>query len=95
MRELKLDARHWTSRDDFYDAFFSAVGAPQWHGRNLNALHDSIFTGQINDVEVPYRLVVEHLAQAPPAVSAFVNQVAGFIDQCAEREHCSVEMNII
>ncbi len=44
--------------DDFYDAFFAAVGAPIWHGRNRDALNDSISTGGINEVEIPYRLEV-------------------------------------
>jgi RNAse (barnase) inhibitor barstar len=58
MRELLLDARRWRTPDDVYDAFFQAVGAPDWHGRNFNALNDSIATGSINQIEVPYRLVV-------------------------------------
>jgi hypothetical protein len=28
MRELNLDASSWKNADDFYDAFFKAVGAP-------------------------------------------------------------------
>lgn len=40
--------------------FFQVVGAPAWHGRNFNALRDSIETGQINAVEVPYRIVIKN-----------------------------------
>ena len=54
-----LDAGAWKTRDDIYDTFFHAVGAPAWHGRNFDALRDSIAGGQINVVEVPYRLVVK------------------------------------
>lgn len=53
-----LDGRNWKTADDVYDAFFSAVGAPVWHGRNFNALNDSIATGSINAIEVPYRIVI-------------------------------------
>jgi len=60
MRELILDGSTWQSSDDVYDAFFKAVGAPEWHGRNLDALNDSIATGDINAIEVPYRLVIKH-----------------------------------
>jgi hypothetical protein len=34
-----------------------ALGASEWHGRNSNALNDSIANGSINEVEVPYTLV--------------------------------------
>jgi RNAse (barnase) inhibitor barstar len=57
MKELVLDGSTWQNRDDVYDAFFKAVGAPDWHGRNFDALNDSIATGSINKIEVPYRLI--------------------------------------
>src|ERR1700758_165329 len=47
MRELILNGADWATRDDVYDAFFRAVGAPEWHGRNLDALADSIRGGSI------------------------------------------------
>lgn len=53
-----LEAATWKTSDDVYDALFAAVGAPTWHGRNFDALNDSIVTGDINCVEVPYRLVI-------------------------------------
>ncbi len=62
MREIVLDGKGWSTPDDVYDAFFEAVGAPGWHGRNFNALHDSIATGQINKIEVPYLVRIENYA---------------------------------
>ena len=47
MRQLILDGANWISTDDFYDAFFEAVGAPSWHARNLDALNDSIANGTL------------------------------------------------
>jgi RNAse (barnase) inhibitor barstar len=58
MTELIMDGAAWNTKDDVYDAFFGVVGAPPWHGRNLDALNDSIAGGEINKVEVPYRLVI-------------------------------------
>jgi RNAse (barnase) inhibitor barstar len=60
MKELILDGSTWQTRDDVYDAFFKAVGAPEWHGRNFDALNDSIAAGDINKIEVPYRLIIRH-----------------------------------
>jgi len=57
---LVLDASQWKCKDDVYDSFFQAVGAPSWHGRNLDALHDSIATGQINQIETPYLIVIKN-----------------------------------
>jgi RNAse (barnase) inhibitor barstar len=63
MKELVLDGAVWTTKNDLYDAFFRAVGAPGWHGRNFDALGDSIAAGSINEVEVPYRLVIKNYDQ--------------------------------
>lgn len=68
-RDLVLDASGWNLKSDwywmqdFYSAFFLAVGAPEWHGRNFDALNDSIATGGINRIEVPYRIIIRN---APP-----------------------------
>ncbi len=69
---IVLDATEWESEDDFYQAFFEAVGAPDWHGNNLNALNDSIGTGGINKVEVPYRLIVKNTSSAAFQVAEFL-----------------------
>jgi RNAse (barnase) inhibitor barstar len=60
MREIALDGKNWNEAGDVYDAFFAAVGAPSWHGRNFDALHDSIVVGQINKVEVPYLIKIKN-----------------------------------
>ena len=58
MLELIMDGAAWNGKDDVYDAFFKAVGAPDWHGRNLDALNDSIANCEINKIEVPYRISI-------------------------------------
>ena len=58
MKTITLEAHAWTSPDDFYDALLPQLGAPEWHGRNLDALDDSIFSGDINAVEPPFRVQV-------------------------------------
>jgi RNAse (barnase) inhibitor barstar len=42
MRVIKLDATGWKSKGDFYEAILAALEAPSWHGRNADALLDSM-----------------------------------------------------
>ena len=42
--------------ENFYDLFLPQVQAPEWHGRNLDALADSVVTGDINTIEPPYTI---------------------------------------
>lgn len=60
MKELVLDGSNWKRRDDVYEAFFSAVGAPPWHGRNFSAIEDSVANGGVNAIDPPYRLVIRN-----------------------------------
>jgi len=78
--DLPLDANGWKTADDLYDAFFHAVGAPSWHGRNFDAVNDSVSTGNINRVEVPYRLAIQNLRKAEEPAREMVRRFAELID---------------
>jgi RNAse (barnase) inhibitor barstar len=91
MRELILNARDWRSPDDFYDAFFAAVGAPPWHGRNFNALRDSICAGRINAIEPPYRVRIKNYS----LIGASAREVASdFVELLNELRRDGVEVDV-
>jgi RNAse (barnase) inhibitor barstar len=93
MRELILNAADWATRDDVYDAFFRAVGAPEWHGRNLDALADSIRGGSINQVEVPYRLVIRSYEGVGPDAKPMVDSLINLVHELGV-EGCPVEIRV-
>ncbi|HYM17573.1 MAG TPA: barstar family protein [Micropepsaceae bacterium] len=63
MRQIELDASSWTTVLDFYAALLAALGAPNWHGMNINALIDSMIWGGINAVEPPYTVRIREIAK--------------------------------
>jgi len=88
-----MNASSWESSDDLYRAFFHAVQAPAWHGKNLNAIRDSIASGQINKIEVPYRLVFTNYA----SLSGELKQVTDFFIEAVsdlKKEGISVDVRI-
>jgi len=89
--DILLDAGRWQSSDDVYLAFFAAIGAPSWHGRNFNALIDSIATGAINKTEVPYRITIRNTDIVGRDVASFVHDFAGLIRHLQDNG-CPVEM---
>ena len=93
VRELLLDARRWKTNDDLYESFFKAVGAPPWHGKNFDALKDSIVTGDINKIEVPYRLVIENFGSMANSVRPFAKQFVELIERF-ENFGCPVAIRI-
>jgi RNAse (barnase) inhibitor barstar len=56
MRTIMIDGSTWTKITDFYDSILAAVGAPEWHGRSIDALIDSMIWGGINELEPPYTI---------------------------------------
>jgi len=93
MKELVLNGAEWASRDDVYTAFFRAVGAPAWHGRNFDALKDSIEAGQINTVEVPYRVVIHNYSKIGPDARQMASDFVDLLREIAGRG-CPVEVAV-
>jgi RNAse (barnase) inhibitor barstar len=93
VKELPLDGSSWQTKDDVYDAFFDAVGAPEWHGRNLDALNDSIATASINQVEVPYKLVIKNYNKIGVGAKKMTDDFIDLIREIAA-SGCPVEIQI-
>jgi RNAse (barnase) inhibitor barstar len=87
MKTLFLDSTSWKTKDDFYDALFNALGAPSWHGRNFNALRDSIIVGQINKVELPYTIHVSGISKLPVDVRNLVEDFCSLIKEFRNEGH--------
>jgi RNAse (barnase) inhibitor barstar len=91
MLKLLLNCSSWQTRDDFYDALLATLGAPDWHGRNFNALWDSIGTGGINKVEPPYCFVITGF----PALGAEARHVvADFCDLVRELKESGLPVDV-
>lgn len=82
------------SLDAFYDVFLRQLGAPPWHGRNLNALFDSIGVGSINQVEPPYTIIFKNVQLIPDDLADFARGVMHVcVDAAVERAGVSVRID--
>lgn len=89
-KKIKLDARDWKVADDVYESFLTAVGAPRWHGRNLDALNDSIANGCINSVEIPYTIVIKHVDKMGQEAFVMTRKFVELIMDLNERDEMPV-----
>ena len=87
MKELSLDGLDWTTKDDGYNAFSRTFGAPELHGRNFDALNDSIANGSINELEVPYRLVLKNYDLISGEAKKMKDDFVGLIESDAHGNH--------
>jgi RNAse (barnase) inhibitor barstar len=90
MKEIALDASTWRDRDDFYDALLPALGAPGWHGRNLDALNDSIRGDDISAVRLPFRIKITNAASVPADLQKYLFKFADLITDIRVSRGCEV-----
>jgi len=65
MHEIVIYGEEIKTPDDFYAAFLTAIGAPKWHGHNMDAIWDSITGGDINQTNPPYRVRITGISRMP------------------------------
>jgi ribonuclease inhibitor len=90
MKDIVLDASAWRDRDDFYDALLPALGAPDWHGRNLDALNDSIGGDDISAVRLPFRIKITNAASVPADLQKYLFKFADLITDIRVSRGCEV-----
>lgn len=81
VRTIELHAQDWNTVLDFYDALLAAIGAPDWHGRSIDALIDSMVWGGINSVEPPYKVRVHGIRNLASDTRRAIEQVEQAIKQ--------------
>lgn len=79
MKVITLDASEWDEPSDFYTALFAELGSPSWHGRNFNALRDSL-SGGVNEVEAPFRVEVRNADVGGSAMVSFLRDAVTVFD---------------
>ena len=92
--QIALEAYSWTTQDQFYDELLPQLGAPAWHGRNLDALWDSITSGDINRVNPPFEVVLRGLERCPQDLRSHLRRFAELMDE-ARREGAAVKVTLL
>ena len=81
MLEITLSGSNWETANDFYAALLPSLGAPDWHGRNLDGLRDSITGGDINAVNPPLTIRISGIDQMSLDCKALVYHFAAMVSE--------------
>ena len=92
MQEIVLSCADWTTPEDFYQCLLPLLGAPDWHGHNLDALWDSITCGGINRVNPPFKILVTEVDELTPLCKGLLDRFVALIAE-AEAEGIPVEIS--
>ena len=93
MQRISIDISECETVDDFYGILLTSLDAPDWHGRNLDALWDSI-TSDINNVMPPYSIEVSVGTDLSQSVAVLLPRVKALFDEAREQEHIEVEFKV-
>jgi RNAse (barnase) inhibitor barstar len=93
VRVVHCDLAGCTTSQDVYERVLAALDAPDWHGRNLDALWDSVTAGDINGLDPPYRIEVLGYRKLTEELRNLVEMIEKvFVDARSERR---VEVAIV
>lgn len=93
MKTLKMDVSECKTVDDVYRRLLVILDAPDWHGRNLDALWDGII-GEINGLSPPYCIEVVGYKDAPEPVSALLSRIQAVFEEAQKDENIRVELHL-
>jgi len=79
--KVVIDWNEVQSVEGFYDNFLPKIEAPDWHGRNLNALRDSIVTGDVNGIEPPYTIQSINNNCIPENLISFQSKIFAILEE--------------
>lgn len=82
MKTLHIDWDRLPDEDAFYDAILAQMDAPAWHGRNLNALQDSLVVGSISPLGPPFRFEIRGRPFSAEFGAAFLDIARDSIASC-------------
>lgn len=79
MNKIELNANGWSTIIDFYDDLLKEIGAPSWHGKNVNAIIDSMIWGDINCTEPPYKIMLHGVRNLPTEIQSEIDNTISHI----------------
>jgi RNAse (barnase) inhibitor barstar len=93
LQRIELDASGWVSEDHLWNALLAGLGAPDWHGRNYDALWETVTEvarypstreSLINRVQPPFQIVVRNAASVPSPISRRLHEIAALLAEAHE-----------
>lgn len=84
MRIIELDASAWPDALGIYEALVAALEAPHWHGRNINALIDSMIYGEINNIDPPYTIRFLNMDKARQPVREEIEAISTTFEEALQ-----------
>jgi RNAse (barnase) inhibitor barstar len=90
MRRINIDVSECQTTDAIFEALLSELGAPEWHGYNLDALWDSITCDDINATKPPYHVAMRGTKDVPTELARLLSQIQRLFDEAKKERGIDV-----
>jgi RNAse (barnase) inhibitor barstar len=81
MLKLTIDVSKCAHTLDVYGVLLAQLGAPEWHGKNLDALWDTVSNDGINAVRAPYTIRFVGVANSNQNVTKLIGQMKQLFEE--------------
>lgn len=95
MKLIEINAARCQSVEDFYRLLLAELGAPEWHGHNLDALWDSITAGDINHISAPYKVIVGGRQSLAGEITEVIDKIKSLFDEARHARLAEVEFVLV
>lgn len=94
MKRTCIDVSKCQTIDAVYTVLLAELGAPDWHGRNLDALWDSITDEDINEIKPPYYIEVRGADRLPLELVSLLTRIRTLFEEAEAQQGISVYFKI-
>ncbi|MDC0657167.1 barstar family protein [Leisingera sp. SS27] len=85
MKQISADISACRTADEVYDVLLAVLEAPDWHGRNLDALWDCLVNGD-NGLCPPFSITFNGSERLPPSLVELPEKIQKVFDEAREVE---------
>jgi RNAse (barnase) inhibitor barstar len=87
VKVVRCDLAGCATSEDVYAKILAGLQAPDWHGRNLDALWDSVTGVEINGLSPPYRVEINGYGVLQKELRDLVDRIeAVFLEAWRDRQ---------
>ena len=82
--QIELFGANWNTKADFYTDLLRALQAPGWHGQNLDALNETLRSGDTNGMNPPLQITIFGSQQMSPEALLAARRFVALCDDLAD-----------
>ena len=95
MKNLIVDIASAKTREDIFVLLLKAMDAPTWHGKNLDAIDESVAHGGNDTIEPPYSVTFINAARLSSDLRHELLRVKEIFVDAKKRESREVSCDIV